>query len=389
MLARSQVIMLVLGGALICTDSYGNFGYSLIFSSIILALPYFRIGRTLTFAEYALVIFVLFSFVSLPIHHDPISPLNSLILLVVWLTMKSGLKTISTEYVYSTTVVIMFVLFVLGMAYHGLKIFSYQGIFYNPNSLGIYSSMSCVLIISNALTSKKNRLLKSLLILATFILTITTSSRTSILAIILAFSILGLVFLAREHNALAKVFKTKNIFLVLVAVIVLYKPVGDIYTKSIVRKINTKSGQGNMTSGRSEVWIKLYDKFSFSGSGRDYMDGINVDAIKSAHNTYISMLAQNGWIAGIAYLLFWLILLYESMKITRYKMILYRYLPLSAILLFCFLALGEGMNAKSPMFVAFMLIQAARRDVRRFNQNMESHMKTSATNMLSKRNFSF
>lgn len=248
--------------------------------------------------------------------------------------------------------------------------FPLQGIFYNPNAMGLTSATVYVVVLACLLANMEDNLVKNgnflnatnllniILCAFLFLITIGSSSRTSTVAItiITVFSILLLVFkglLSRKYKSTFKaIFASILIPAVLISVYN-FPPVNDYLYYNILYKFEVKADSNNMLSTRDIVWEQTVNEATLFGNGRLYFDeqvGIQ------AHNTFISFLGQYGWLTLTLFVLFLLVSLRYALKFARRNNSNLRYLPLFLISAFVILSMAETMTHKAIMLAMFCAI---------------------------------
>ncbi len=272
------------------------------------------------------------------------------------------------KYMLNITLITHVPLFFIGIMTHGIRLYSYEGFFYNPNSTGsIAATLFCALfsVVFIKIKEKKSSRFYTWgsygLLLILFLFTIISSSRTSFLTIIF-FSIFLFFYSSlfdkkikvKAKSFASSIFGFLMLSLVLI-VIYVYTPVGSIVDDAIIAKFEAKEESEDLTSGRDYIWRTTINDARLLGHGRGYFSKTFDIA---GHNTFISMLGQNGIIASLSYLLFWLSILRASFIYLRSNMGTYRYLPFAVVLAFIILSMAEGMNGKLSMFLSFIAFSA-------------------------------
>lgn len=196
---------------------------------------------------------------------------------------------------------------------------TYSGIFANSNSLGLLTvtlfSLILVLFISNLfykLNVKKGFLLLIILLFLLLIISI-SSSRTSfvtavfLVVLALSFYVLKTININSININYLLQLSFILIFLGISIFIFLKSDISKVIDENIVSKFSEKSS-GNMSSGRSEIWIEILDSSKLIGES-DYFKNENNP---SAHNTFLSNIGHHGWVQGIIYIIFWLNAMIQS-----------------------------------------------------------------------------
>lgn len=233
--------------------------------------------------------------------------------------------------------------------------FPFQGVFSNPNSLGgLYATIS--IIASGVFVDKfkdKDKTDWILLILLIFspIFSLLSNSRISFvlslisLIFVVFFRFGGWIFI--ENKKLYFNFK-KIISLVLVVISLLFfimvnfRYISDIFLQKFLIKLEND----NFSAGRSEIWKVILENQTFFGHGRNSIHLENIGL--AAHNTFMSILDQFGFLSSAIFFLatlFCLIIYINPKNIIKYGV-----LPLFIILGFLFMSISESMINKTIMF---------------------------------------
>jgi len=224
---------------------------------------------------------------------------------------------------------------------------SYAGVFNNPNALGGVLATFATALIARAMTvSGVRRSWYVIAIMAIAILTLLTRNRAAIGAIVACFAIVLALWLPTAA------FRLRSLVLLMAACVTLpfilsyvwptvIQPVADKF-------LYNEGTEGGVTSGRSDIWMAYLSQSTLLGRGRDILDMYE----HAAHNTYISLIAQFGWIAGLLFLFFVLTQLVQTW-ILRHRSPS-GYLAFMSVLTFLILSLTEGMLMKSTMFTMLL-----------------------------------
>lgn len=250
----------------------------------------------------------------------------------------------------------------------GIDSFPYRGIFDNSNAFGLVAATIFAVLLAILLTNiektlfykKKPSKIKILgyIVLASlsFLLIVISGSRTSFLAAVVAVAT-GLFFIflfSVKHkltiNLFLKTLASLPVLWILYWLINKFIPI-KLYVESIIlSKFDIKSG--NTLSGRGLVWRGTLSESNFFGFGEGYFEsrfGLG------PHNTFIYVLGTYGWFAMIVFSLLILVSLYFCAKFTfsEHK---YKYLPITMMVTFLMLSMGENLFHKVTFLVTFLLI---------------------------------
>lgn len=224
---------------------------------------------------------------------------------------------------------------------------SWQGVFDNPNAMGgVLATFTAVLIARAMDVSGAKRLAYVGGVVVLLGLTFLTRNRGALTAIGTCLVVALLVWLPSVLRSLKAIFWfAVACFTAPVALYFAWPYVVQPVLDKIAYKEGIKEG---VTGDRIYIWQDYLSEASFFGGGRSALDNHAL----AAHNTYISLIAQYGWMAGIIFVLFVIgLLVYCYMKRNE---IYTKYLPLMSVLSFAILGGTEGMMMKSSMFVIFL-----------------------------------
>lgn len=371
----------LLSSSLLLTDNYRIFSYPLL--AIGLFLLVFRaiiIGQTVKVAKYKSPTVFLFLFAICSafsgVYNDGdfSTAFLAFSLYVIWLIINKLLvgidKKKTFKYILNLALLTHIPLFIIGILMNGLRLYAYEGFFYNPNSLGTISSTLFCALISVVFVKIRQKeykvfhiLISYILLLFLFFFVVISSSRTSFITIFLI-TFLIFIYGLRYDNILKIKSKTfisaflkSIIFLVVLTFIYINSSLSKLVDDSIIAKFEAK--EENITAGRELIWEETINQARLLGYGRDYF-GVTFDS--SAHNSFISMLGQNGILTVVFYILFWLSIFRGSYLYLRHDFrSSYRYFPIVTVLTFLILSLGESMNGKLSMFLVFVTFSLVNR----------------------------
>lgn len=244
-----------------------------------------------------------------------------------------------------------------------------RGIFYNPNSYGTVAATlyAVVLPIFLVRMGEKRRSWPRVVCLAglaigLFLAATASASRTSFLAVT-GLTLAALFLLAsdiiegvRIKSSAVRLLAVACSGLVVASIIAyLWLPAEELINAFILGKFEVKAG--NVTAGRMDVWMMTIEEARLFGRGRSYF--LQTTEL-GAHNTFVSILGQYGWIAVVSYVALWVGILRHSLGYARRtdEYDLYRWVPVSVTLCFLALSMGEGMNGKLSMLIAFACVGA-------------------------------
>lgn len=298
-------------------------------------------------------------------------------------------KKNTVDIIMSQSFIIHIIIVILPIVFLGITPAPYLGIFNNGNSFGI-AAVTLFYLICNFMTNTIVKILiygeKKVIELCfymgmgviTFLLVILSGSRTSVISalvitIVCLMYILGVTFLKTNQR---KFSKSLMIFTPLVIGFVALANVFSLQEKFyniFIYKFQLKSN--DILSDRGQIWSGTLEDGELFGHGRDYF----LKYEHAAHNTFISLIGQYGWIPTILFVLIIGILIILSIKFLISNFYSKNALaPINIMIVFIMLSMGEGMLFKSPMLLAFILTGAI---IQNSVNNYNSNGKTSANNI--------
>lgn len=309
------------------------------------------------------IVIVLFMLSSL-LHGDSGLFLSAGQILLVFISLSQIVPTLLEEksslYIIIAILISHLPLLIIPIVTEGIDTIPYQGLFYNTNSFGnivatLYSIFLAIFV--RYLRSNKNGRKKviplsitSFLLLACFIGVIYSASRNSFLTILIV-SIATLIIYLYKYKISFKRIKNSYIFsfvlMILITLLFSYEKTKEAFDQNIIGKFERKSS--DLFDDRSDLWIETLKEISFIGQGSSYFDKF----IISPHNTFITLIGYFG-VSGIILLLFFIIVLYQSVKyILSNQDDKYNFLPMLMILTFLSLSVAEVMLMKISMLATF------------------------------------
>lgn len=372
---------LFLFSSLQLTDQWNGIGklivYSLIFLLMCMLVVFkkkrIKINDTMLFLFY---VFLLSCSIGALLNSDVFVLLGALMFFTLYISTSIILPALcnhnSNELVAKAILISHIPLIFIPLLTEGINSMPYRSIFYNPNSFGTITVTLFAVSVAVFLKkleeyialSKKQRFMK-LKILAqlafmfwVFWLVILSGSRTSFLAglMVLVIGLFFLIIFLIKAKKLVKLLIRGTFASFFVAItytmLVLYTDFNQYLELNIIDKFRKKSS--DVLDHRGEVWKQTMQEAGLFGKGDKYFEQ---DIGLGAHNTFISILGQYGWVSLIIIILFLVIAVFYACKYSlkdvddRYK-----YLPLMLIVSFLTLSMGEVMMFKLSMIATFCTI---------------------------------
>lgn len=228
--------------------------------------------------------------------------------------------------------------------------YAYEGMFENPNAMGGVLATTIAILVGLSLQSAGWR---RLFIIGTIFLLVvlmaTTRSRGSFVTVISCFSVILLVWI---RNIRTNRFAFFGLILMVVALSVFLYYAWSFIDLFIYKTVVKSDMAGGISGGRIYLWQDYLGNATLLGGGRWVLEQHDL----AAHNTFISLIAQYGWIAGLLFLTLVLALL-RHCWINR-ELLYSNYVPFLSCLSFIVLSATEGMMMKSTMFAMFLFSAA-------------------------------
>lgn len=323
----------------------------------------------------AIYFYALFCAISALMNSDIISIIDFgmfLVFYVVSFIIIPKLNIQTNKVIIYTVLISHIPLILFPLIVNGINTFPYRGIMLNPNSFGLICGTIFAVLLASILgeldrfifNNVKNRnkiIILGLLLFGTFYLIIISASRTSLLAVSVCV-VIGLYSLIRLSIKQKKFFRLFSMFMPIGIVVLglLYKftPVYAALNNAIFNKNETRIYAGDVTAGRTYIWEKTINDAGLFGNGNDYFAN-NIEI--GAHNTFISIIGQFGWIPSIIFLLFLIYCFFTAINHIKYSDEKYKYLPLLLVVNFFAMSMTEVMIFTLSMVAMFLSVGSINR----------------------------
>lgn len=242
----------------------------------------------------------------------------------------------------------------------------YRGIFDNSNSMGLLSATLFTLSLAGFKINKKSWITTLYTIIALFLsilLSALSGSRTAILTIVGVITTIVIIkLLAVAKSKKIRKLKVKDIaiavfFICTFSYFLTTEFFYDSLNSNIIEKFSSKTD--NITSSRTDIWMYAIHESKIFGQGSNF---IKTHLGLSAHNTFLAILVEYGWITCILYIMFWFIALLKSI---RYYLISRNYIPLILIVNFILLSMMEVLTVHASAIIAMFMISFINKPVER------------------------
>lgn len=366
-----NVCLILISGILPLTTNFKvysriPFAFSLLSSIIILIVlkKRFRINKTNLFFY---LLFVLFCYFSAYINMDSAlfnRTTKHLIDYILLIIIMPSIFNVSPKR-FSDGIEKSLYITILPFILYSVIVFNpfntpFQGVFSNPNSMGILSTIVSIALLSKIVKSvylgnlNAMFLVKIMLFCLLSFVVIQSSSRTGFVTL-LVMIIISLLFLIK--SSLPAIYRKKRVLIilptVLLIVFIIYKQfdVSFYIKESILDKFVSRSG--DQLSGREVIWIGTLEEAKLFGNGSSYfIDTYNL----TAHNFFIDLIGSYGWIPFISFTLFFLHvikIIIKQLKTSFIKNEL-NFLPVFILISFMLISMTEELTLL--MYVLYLLI---------------------------------
>lgn len=210
------------------------------------------------------------------------------------------------------------------LLYPDLYLGAYKGIFINSNMFGMYASFLslCLLIYWKLIENKKSKFLILSLFLFTLALIPIGMSRLALLS----FTVCAVILLYGDIFKSIFKFTYKRILLLYLVSLCFISLILIYFTgmlsglsngafnqlESLINKNKYYSSNGDLTNGRLDIWKATLNDFSLLGHGENYfVDNFGL----AAHNSFVQIYGNYGFIAGVFLVIFVLYSLYMALKL--------------------------------------------------------------------------
>lgn len=243
---------------------------------------------------------------------------------------------------------------------------SRAGIFGNTNSRGVFYSTFTIFLVGLIFKyAKEHKKLKSLVLLTfatyTFYISIITKSRTSFLSMLF---VLSLLFLPHIYKVLTSKIFFKNAILKFILTGISVIGIGfliynlglkELIQDNIINKFDSTLGQGNVTSGRSDIWRYYLENSTWIGRPSKFWSN-NIEF--SAHNSFLQITAIYGYLSGICFLAYWIL---NAITAIKYYFIEYYYntkaiLLFVGVYIFIIISMAEEVTNSIPIYLSLLCI---------------------------------
>ena len=237
----------------------------------------------------------------------------------------------------------------------------FKGIFSNPNSLGgLYATIS--LIGSGVFIDKYKDVGKTdyfilIIIIMSLIFSLLSNSRIAFVLSVICFIFAVVIRFGNFIKVVNKniFFNYKRLLIILsiffgifFLVKLNFQYISDIFLSKFFYKLDND----NFSAGRSEVWQSILDNMSIFGHARHslHLESLGL----AAHNTFMSILDQFGYISALFFILGCSVclMIYAKFSVIRK----YGYLPFFIVIGFVSMSISESMINKTIMFCLLMIL---------------------------------
>lgn len=337
LLIRLNVFLFLMSGILLLTADFKHFSIIINYFSLLLFVFFtivFNKKLRINWINFIfLFVFIIICFVSAFVNADlalfnrTVKQLIDYVALVIILPsiFKITEKDLSST-IEKSLYITVFPLILYSLIHSNPLVTPFKGVFANPNSMGLISVIvSSVLLARIVEAIKKSNFdiylfLRLILICLLAFIIIQSSSRTSFVTLIV------LVFLSiyNMFNNPIKIVRYNKKALLLLPLILLipyfifrYFNFSILLQETIIEKFERRTN--DQLSGRTDIWLQTIEESTLFGNGAYYfLDNFNF----GAHNLFISVLGNYGWIGFVFFTLFFIhscILILKHYKLSKYN----------------------------------------------------------------------
>jgi len=366
-----SLLLLLLSGITIRIEEYG-FLSNIFFlvSGFILIILTFLYSRDLVMKVDTLIIvyflFILIGFISALKNQDFYSFLSIVKLLFLYMftitLMFNNFKYISINSVLFTFIASFIIIIYFSLKDHPLnqRVSVYSGLFDNPNSMGVFAatlfSVSFVLILINE--KKVVRIFSLLMLVSGIYFIMISGSRTSFLTVcivVLIWIVSYVITLIKEKRLRTRLLKWifPSILIVLFCSILFFESELFVdFQENIIDKFDEKTG--NITSSRTSIWLYIINEAGLFGQGAHHL---KQETGLSAHNSFLSIIIEYGWLTGLFYILFWIVAIVKSyLFFLRSDSSKYSLLPIILISNYILLSTMEVLTVHVSAILAMFIV---------------------------------
>lgn len=264
-------------------------------------------------------------------------------------------------------------LILVPLIFNGINELPYRGIFYNTNSFGTVAVTVFVILLALLLADlevliKKDNAVKGhyrkihffillISLIISFYFIVISSSRTSFLTGVLCI-ILGIGFLLVyliKHKKIGNLIVRGGFFSIIsifsLILITKFTTIEEAIYNNVINKFILRANESSgVLSSRDDIWLNTISEAKLFGNGNNYFTDMGI----GAHNTFISILGQYGWVPLSIFILIIILILYFNLKYLMSNVNnKYKFLPLMLLFSFLTMSMGEDMTFKASMILMF------------------------------------
>ncbi|MFJ3387333.1 O-antigen ligase family protein [Lysinibacillus sp. NPDC086135] len=296
------------------------------------------------------------------------SDMGSLKNIVCMLMMYIGLSIIynsfqtSTLHVLAISICVSHLIILLLSFFMNRVVFNaFAGIYSNPNMMGLVMALFAVVLLAGAVqffqvdTKKVTIVFLVSLFFFVFYTILLTQSRTAAITVLIGI-IMSITMLAIQNTSSIRIVGALVSVLCVLSMIFIFSlskfPILNEAVQNIVGKFQRKSA--DISDGRMAIWQNIIKDSTLFGHGENYHVG-QLDA----HNTFIALLAQYGWLAVTFFLLFvatlvWNAFSFAKKKVKYAKML--QLLPFLILITYILLSMTEIIIYTTPIMIVLFVL---------------------------------
>lgn len=218
---------------------------------------------------------------------------------------------------------IIFIIICILSLFFGLTPYRFSGVFYNPNGMGRFASISFGVLIIYLLNYKdKSLLIKYTLMISAFVLfifTLFSNSRGALLSAIIPLFTLALIFYFNSFRKI-RFFKRKTVYYATWSIILIpltsYLLLKSGALSEVINKFHITAARGDITQDRATRWHDAIPYINYFGNGSDIYNRTNLTDV---HNNYIGQALLFGSIGAFLFFIPFIYILFKSIFYLKRK----------------------------------------------------------------------
>lgn len=383
-ISKWYMALLFLISSLYLTEWFNQFGSAslalVLIGSTVLVLAFKKEVIKINYSVLVIMyLFMLFGALSALFNTDPKLIINTTVIFFLYVSTFIVIPTfnkIGQDVIVKSALISNLPILLIPIIVYGFNTTPYRGIFYNPNAMGTISVTIFAVFLSKIfknielqLFSKKSNKLKTFKLIAYSLsmiyLVVLSGSRTSVLTalILIIAGVLVISFKLINNGRLFGLIRGALLMSIIGLGSIIFSKVSGLYDYlylNVIYKFELKYQRGDVLANRGEVWRQTFSDAKILGNGSEYFTS---STSISAHNTFINVLGEYGWLPLGLFVLLLMVFIFKSAKYTS-SADRYSYLPLMITLSFVSMSMAENMMFKLSMLMMFFCVGLIKNDSR-------------------------